>query len=121
MFNEENDDDDYDYDDDDYSEITCDILKEYENDRMNSIIMFYKDKLYFEPEFIGIKNISSSYILYLIETTILPCKLYTKDHKLTIKQIKIYDNMYEDLFYSKSDINIYNSVNKKIFDKIYIN
>ena len=32
MFNEENDYDDYDYDydDDDYSEITCDILKEYE-------------------------------------------------------------------------------------------
>ena len=29
--------------------------------------------------------------------------------------------MYEDLFDSKSDINIYNSVNKKIFDKIYIN
>ena len=26
------------------------------NDRMNSIIMFYKDKLYFEPEFIGIKK-----------------------------------------------------------------
>jgi len=115
--------DDNDYDscnDDDYIELNPDILKEIEHDIKINIIQFYKELLYNEPEFIGIYNISSFEILYIIETTHCVGKLYKKDHDLTDDQIKIYDNMYIDLFKNKSTIDIYNTVTNKIFDKIYV-
>ena len=95
-------------------------LAEIENQRKFNAICFYKDQLYHEPEFIGINNISSSDILYIIENTQIACKLCTKDHKLTNDQIRIFDNMYIELFGNKYHINIYNTVTKRIFEKIYI-
>ena len=119
-FNEE-----YDYDSgneiDEFSELSPEIQREIENNRKFNAICFYKEQLYHEPEFIGILNMSSSDILYIIETTQMACKLCTKDHRLTNEQIKIFDNMFLELFGNKSSIDIYNSVTKKIFEKIYIN
>lgn len=115
----------YDYDSgndyDEFSELSPEIQTEIENDRRFNIVIFYKEKLYHEPEFIGINNISSALILYIIDTTHIACKLNTKDHRLTNNQICIFDNMYIELFGNKSNINIYNTVTKKIFEKIYIN
>ena len=106
---------------DDFIELSNEIKIEIENQRKFNAICFYKDQLYHEPEFIGINNISSSDILYIIENTQIACKLCTKDHKLTNDQIRIFDNMYIELFGNKYHINIYNSVTKRIFEKIYIN
>lgn len=117
--------DEYDYDSgndyDEFYELSPEIQKEIENDRRFNRVMFYKEKLYHEPEFIGINNISSALILHIIETTDIACKLNTKDHRLTNDQICIFDNMYIELFGNKSNINIYNTITKKIFEKIYVN
>lgn len=120
LLNEEN---DYDSGNDyeEFNELSPEILKEIENDRRFNCVLFYKEKLYNEPEFIGIKNISCAHILFLIETTCIACKFNNKDYKLTDDQIVIFDNMYIELFGNKSNINIYNTVTKKIFQKLYIN
>ena len=104
-----------------FNELSPEIHKEIEKNRKLVAISFYKDQLYHEPEFIGIKNISSCDILYIIDTTHLACKLCTKDHRLTNDQIRIFDNMYLELLGKKYDINIYDSVTKRIFEKIYVN
>lgn len=115
-------DNDYDSEKDcnDYREFSLEILNEIEQNRKLSIIHFYKDKLYQEPEFTGIYSISSYDLLCLIENTNVASKLLNKDYTLSNEQIVIFDNMYIELFNKKSDINIYDSVTKKIFSKIYV-
>lgn len=116
------DENDYDTDDEDYYEFSPEILRENEEDRKISIINFYKEKLYHEPEFIGIKNICSAKILHIIETTTyINYKLNNKYYKLNEDQIKIFDNMYLDLFNEIDNIYIYDLITNKIFNKIYIN
>ncbi len=117
------DENDYDssHENDIHIDLEPDIVNEYEYNRKIDIVKFYRDKLYKEPEFIGIKNISSFLILYIIETTNLAYKLYTKDHRVTTEQIIIFDDMYKELFNKKSTIDIYNYVTKKIFSYIYVN
>ena len=116
-------DNDYDSADeyDEYSELSQEIMEEIEYYNKLDIISFYKDKLYYEVEFSGIKNISLSEIYYIIQTTHIAHKLYPKDHRLNSDQLIIFDNMYKELYDKISDISIYNTVTKKIFDKIYIN
>ena len=106
---------------DELSELNLDIQQEIENDRKFNLVLFYKQQLYHELEFIGINNISSIDILNIIENTKVACKLGVKDHKLINTQINIFDNMYIELFGNKSNIDIYNTVVKRIFEKIYIN
>ena len=117
-----NDDNEYDSNNehDEFLELNPEIKSEIEYDRKICIIDFYKDKLYYEPDFTGIRNISSAHLLYIIETTHIPCKLCTKNHELTNNEIRIFDNMYNELFNIKNNIDIYNTVSNCIFEKIYV-
>lgn len=100
-------------------EYPSDIIEEFENDKKIGIVSFYKDILLREPEFIGIKNISTSNILYIIENTTKELKLDKKDYKLNFDQIQIFNRMYSELNLLPN-YNIYNFVTKKIFKKIYV-
>ena len=101
-------------------ELSSEVAYEEWYDKKMLIINYYRDLLYYEPEFIGIKNISCHKILNIIENTKYPIYLIKKDYKLNTDQIYIFNCMYRDLFKSKKDKNIYNSVVKKIFQKIYV-
>ena len=91
------------YDDDEYDsdleyyefndKLSPELINEFQTDKKLSIINFYKNILYLEPEFIGIRNISSVDILYIIETTKV-AKLHKKDYLLTNDQVNIFNNMY---------------------------
>ena len=62
--------DENDYDSDEnieYNEYTPDIIEEFKYDKKIEIVNFYKEKFSREPEFIGIKNISSGKILSFIK------------------------------------------------------
>ena len=118
MYLDEN---DYNSEEEVYSvlEFPSDIIEELEYNIKIGIVSFYKDILLREPEFIGIKNISTSNILYIIENTKKELKLNKKDYKLNFEQKKIFDRMYSELNLLKN-YNIYNLVTKKIFNKIYV-
>ena len=118
MYVEENDYDDSDADNE-YIEHNTDIITEFNYDKNIEIVSFYKEKLSKEPEFIGIKNICSGKILSFIEDTTKPEKLTKKDYKLNFEQCKIFSDMYSELNLTYND-DIFNTVTKKIFDKIYV-
>ena len=101
-------------------ELSSEVAYEEWYDKKMLIINHYRDLLYYEPEFVGIKNISCHKILSIIENTKNPIYLRKNDYKLNTDQIYIFNCMYRDLFKSKKDKNIYNSVVKKIFQKIYV-
>jgi hypothetical protein len=101
-------------------ELSGEVAYEEWYDKKMLIVNHYRDLLYYEPEFIGIKNISCHKILNIIENTKNPIYLRKNDYKLNTDQIYIFNCMYRDLFKSKKDKNIYNSVVKKIFQKIYV-
>lgn len=138
MYYEEN---DYESEDDNnvLNDYTNEIVQESNNDKKISIIMFYRDLLSKEPEFIGIKNMSSAKMLEIIQSinlnTVNKYKLTKKSHILTKDQITIFNNLYFSLkinFISKikknnknkelNDIKlkIYNVVTNIIFSKIYV-
>ena len=118
MYFDEN---DYNSEEEEESEIefTSDIIKEFEYDKKIGIVSFYKDILFKSPEFIGIKNLSTSNMLYIIEDTTKEVKLNKKDYKLNFEQNQIFDRMYSELNLLPN-YNIYNQVTKKIFKKIYV-
>lgn len=119
-----NDDNDYDTDDENPKYTFLEKLNDNEYHEKISIIDYYKDLLSHEPEFIGIKNISCGEILKIIETYYRPKKInykqYKKMYKLNIEQYYIFNNLYTDLEI-EGNINIYNIVTNRIFNKIYIN
>lgn len=138
MYYEEN---DYESEDDNnvLNDYTNEIVQESNNDKKISIIMFYRDLLSKEPEFIGIKNISGAKMLEIIQSinlnTVNKYKLTKKSHILTKDQITIFNNLYFSLkinFISKikknnknkelNDIKlkIYNVVTNIIFSEIYV-
>jgi hypothetical protein len=104
------------------------------------IANFYRKLLYYEPEFIGIKNISSFEFLDIVHN-IYNCflinygtnkikykfKLNHKDHNLTNDQKHIFNNLFNDLklkLYIFEEFYIdfmYNIITQKIFNKIYFN
>lgn len=104
------------------------------------IANFYRKLLYYEPEFIGIKNISSFEFLDIVHN-IYNCflinygtnkikykfKLNHKDHNLTNDQKHIFNNLFNDLklklyVFEESYIDfMYNIITQKIFNKIYFN
>lgn len=117
MYFEEN---DYDSNEEnEYTELSADIIYESNYDKKIEIVNFYKDKLYQEPEFIGIKNISSCKLLNLIENTTKYVNLNKKDYKLNYEQYTIFNDMYSELNLIGS-YDIFNLVTKKIFFKIYV-
>ena len=119
-----NDDNDYDTDDENSKYTVLEKLNDNEYHEKISIIDYYKDLLSREPEFIGIKNISSGEILKIIETyrrsKRFNYKQYKKMYKLNIEQYYIFNNLYTDLEI-EGNIDIYNIVTNRIFNKIYIN
>lgn len=100
--------------------LSPELINEFQTDKKLSIINFYKNILYLESEFIGIRNISSVDILYIIETTTKVAKLHKKDYSLTKDQLRIFNNMYYDLYGYTNSIFVYNQITKKIFNKIYV-
>jgi hypothetical protein len=117
MFFDEN---DYESDDDcDYNEFTKDIISEFNYDKKIQIVSFYKEKLMKEPEFIGVKNICAGEILFYIQNINNPIKITKKDHKLNFEQYNLFINMYSELNII-GNYDIFNSVTKKIFEKIYV-
>jgi len=112
-------DNDYDTDDEYTKCYTHENINDYEYNEKISIINYYKNLLSYEPEFIGIKNISSGLILKIIEITRNPLRLNKKDYKLNNDQYNIFNKMYNDLELEGYSY-IYNTVTKKIFNKIYI-
>ena len=119
-------DDDNDYDTDDENSKYTILEKFNDNNYFEkiSIINYYKNLLSYEPEFIGIKNISSGEILKIIETYYRPRtinnKQYKKMYKLNLDQNYIFNNLYIDLEIN-GNIDIYNVVTNRIFNKIYVN
>ena len=125
---------DYDSDEMDinsYNEFSLDIIAEFEEDKKIQIIDYYKNLLYKEPEFIGIKNICSGMILSIIENinnmNNINYAINKTDYQLNTVQCYIFNDMYLELNsilnFKKQltqNINIYNLVTKKIFEKIYV-
>jgi hypothetical protein len=117
MYIEEN---DYDSNEEnEYVELSADIISEFNYDKKIEIINFYKEKLYKEPEFIGLKNISSCKLLDFIENTTKYVNLNKNDYKLNFEQYTIFNDMYSELNL-KGSYDIFNLVTKKIFSKIYV-
>ena len=113
------DDNDYSDEDDDYLDLPDDILEEIEYDLKIKIIYTFKNYIKNEPEFIGIKNISSSKILTIIEKQLF--NVNNNDiNNLTYNQIDLFNNLYKELFDNTYDINTYNNVTKNIFSIIYV-
>lgn len=102
-----------------YIEFSLDIIAEFKYDKKIEIVSYYKEKLSKEPEFIGIKNICSGKILSFIEDTTKPEKLTKKDYKLNFEQYSIFIDMYSELNLI-GNYHIFNTVTKKIFNKIYV-
>lgn len=119
-----NDDNDYDTDDENSKYTILEKFNDNNYFEKISIINYYKNLLSYEPEFIGIKNISSGEILKIIETYYRPktinYKQYKKMYKLNLDQNYIFNNLYIDLE-MKGNIDIYSVVTNKIFNKIYVN
>ena len=112
-------DNDYDTDDEYTKFFTREIPTDREYNEKISIINYYKNLLSYEPEFIGIKNINAGLILKIIDITRKPLRLNKKDYKLNSEQWDIFNKMYYDLELEGYS-NLYNTVTKKIFNKIYI-
>ena len=113
---------DYDSDNDDNFELNSEYFNIIKFDNDIEIINSYKQVLLKEPEFIGIKNICSAEILYIIQSTITgPKEKLLKNKKvyyLSEEQEDIFINMYHKLNIKYNE-NILNSVCNKILNKIY--
>ena len=113
---------DYDSDNDDNFELNSEYFNIIKFDNDIEIINSYKQVLLKEPEFIGIKNICSAEILYIIQSTITdPKEKLLKNKKvyyLSEEQEDIFINMYKELNIKYTE-NILNSVCNKILNKIY--
>lgn len=111
------DENDYSDDNEDYDEYPDFIKEEIEYNNKINIINIFKNYIKNEPEFIGIKNISSSKILNIIENT----KNINKNHiNLNNNQINLFDNLYKELFNKTENYQLYNTVTNKIFKIIYV-
>lgn len=124
---------------DDELETIDDLTQENENEieyeRKLSIVQFYKSLLVKEPEFIGISRLSSGRILNIIEleylkyqnmvqrrnknVNIIQQRLTTYVNIVTLDQINLFDNMFNDLKLNKNKY-IYNLIIKKIFKTLYV-
>ena len=124
---------------DDELEIIDDLTQENDNEieyeRKLSIVQFYKSLLVKEPEFIGISRLSSGRILNIIEleylkyqnmvqrrnknVNIIQQRLTTYVNIVTLDQINLFDNMFNDLRLNKNKY-IYNLIIKKIFKTLYV-
>tara|TARA_B110000037_G_scaffold201163_1_gene242294 strand:- start:1053 stop:1409 length:357 start_codon:yes stop_codon:yes gene_type:complete len=114
------DENDYSDDDEEHEEYPDDIKEEIEYDNKIKIINIFKNYIKYEPEFIGIKNISSSKILNIIENTNSSKIQNTKNINLNDNQINLFDNLYKELFNKTENFKIYNTVTNKIFQIIYV-
>ena len=77
----------------------------------------FKNYIKHEPEFIGIKNISSSKILNIIENT---KNININYINLNNNQINLFDNLYKELFNKTENYKLYTTVTNKIFKIIYV-
>ena len=109
---------DYDYDSDDedyYAEIDESILEELEENRKLNVLYNFKEFIQKEPQFTGIRNISSFHILKIINS-------YKKVNNYSIEPhiINFLDDLYIELNGNKGNKEQYNYLCKEIFKKIYV-
>jgi hypothetical protein len=115
-------DDDNEYHSDDMDERDYDIpeyiLYENEIDRKLEIINKFKKDIQNEIDFIGVKNISNSYILETIENL----NLYNRksNYILTNYQIELFNDLFLALFNYTESINTYEKIVTIMFSKIYV-
>ena len=107
-----------------YNELEKEIEKEYIFDYKINVINNFKNSIILEPEFMSINNISSIYLLNLIEyydinyldNFILPKKLiYPTD-----EQYKYFNILLNLLDCTHTDNNFINFIVFKIKDKLYV-
>ena len=114
FYNENN----YSSDDDEENEELIEIQIEKEYNKKIKIIQEFKDFIILEPEFIGIKNISSYKILNIIENTYYP--FYNIKNNINNEQLRYFKRLYDDLLISDYNNEIIYSVIYKIFKNIYV-
>ena len=103
----------------DLADIPFYILNEIEYDRKNSIILFYKNLLLKEPEFIGIKNINSGFILEKINNLHNTKNINCNKLILTNEAFNLFKKMFDELEINYNE----NSIIKLasiIYNKLYI-
>lgn len=110
---------DYDSDNSDtYADFSDEIVGEFiENSQLNSIAKF-KEHIAHEPEFYGIKNISSFELLEIFKS---PSKSRgSKKYNISEYQHELFEDICGTIF-SKTFNNVYyNAVANQIFNKIYV-
>jgi hypothetical protein len=105
-------------DDDEENEELTEIQNEKEYDKKIKIIQEFKDFIILEPEFIGIKNISSYKILNIIENTYYP--FYNIKNNINNEQLRYFKRLYDDLLITDYNNEIIYSVIYEIFKNIYV-
>lgn len=114
------DENDYDSDDNDLTSHETENNDEIQYFKNVNIITYYKEILFKEPEFIGIKNICSAKILNIINAINSKDENeYKSINMLTKEQLNIFYNMFNDLNMSYNDKKI-NYVCYIIFKQIYV-
>jgi len=103
----------------DYADIPTDILEEIEYNRQINIILYYKNLLLKEPEFIGINNINSGFILEKINNLHNFKNINCNKLILTNQQYNLFKNMFDELQFSYDENSIIILANI-IYNRLYI-
>jgi hypothetical protein len=98
------------------TEITLMLNEEkYYNDL--KIVEFYKDKLKYEPEFIGIKNLNTVLLFDFINDSRY---CYEYEHVVISENVHmIFDDLFTELYGECSNVDRYRSIIAKIYKKCY--
>lgn len=112
-------------DDNDYSDIEEDepdelpewFLEEEKYFEQLSIANNFKHLIKMEPEFIGIKNITDAELVTYAESSKGKKKI---NNCLSGDQYDMFQDMYMSLFGTPGNVNIYNEIATKIFNRCYI-
>ena len=111
----------YSDDSNELEDIPDDILYEREIDKKIKIVNEFKNSIYYETEFVGIKNLSVVDLLCIIEKY-KNCEFSNVKIKLNLskEQIILFDKLYLNLFDELKEIEYYEIITNKIFRKIYV-
>lgn len=98
------------------TEITLMLNEEkYYNDL--KIVEFYKDKLKYEPEFVGIKNLNTVLLFDFIDTSRYCCGY---EYIVISENVhKIFDDLFIELYGECSTADRYKDIISKIYKKCY--
>lgn len=108
---------DYDSDcSDTYAEFSDEIVAELKQNSQLVSISLFKECISKEPEFIGINNISSCDLLYIL---LNPKKTNAKI-KISKYQLELFQDICNEIFDKIYPDEYYNRVSEQIFSRIYV-